>query len=149
MRGDLILYKSQGRLFERFITHFTKGPFVHVSIDLGDGSNIGAHPYGITRERNPRKGFVRIALNEHVHPDDLKFAMRWLWMQVGKKYGWVNIVDSALGVLGLPIYFFQRDHNDCSTLAAKYLIRLNGEWWIDDNPDLVSPNDIARFFNII
>lgn len=150
-KGDIILYKTDGNkwnLAERAIVFFSRGPFVHVSVDCGDGTNIAAHPRGITRENNPIAGYVLVPTSRKACADSFHDAWYYLERQVGKRYGWLQIVDYAFGILGLPIYFFAKDHNDCSTLVAKYLCRLNPDYCFD-NPDLISPNDLARFFKVI
>ena len=151
MKGDIILYRTDGNRWnfaERAIVRFTRGPFVHVSVDCGDGTNIAAHPSGITRDSNPIAGYVLVPTSKKSDAHSFHDAWYYLERQVGKKYGWLNIIDYGLGILGLPVYFFQKDHNDCSTLVAKYLCRLNPDYCFD-NPDLVSPNDLARFFKVI
>lgn len=150
-KGDIILYRTDGNrwnIAERAIVKFTRGPFVHVSIDCGDGYNIAAHPRGITKERNPIYGYVLVPTSQHCEPHAFADAWDYIHRQLGKRYGWFQIIDYAFGILGLPLYFFEKDHNDCSTLVAKYLCRLNPDYCFD-NPDLVSPNDLARFFKII
>jgi uncharacterized protein YycO len=91
---------------------------------------------------------VRGPVAKDVDPHTLDDAINWMHSQVGKPYGWLQIIDYGLGVLGLPIFFFQKNHNDCSTLVAKYLCRVNADDCFDE-PDLISPNDIARRFKVI
>lgn len=43
MRGDVLLWTSDGLPVSRLIALMTDDPYVHVSVDLGDGTDIGAH----------------------------------------------------------------------------------------------------------
>lgn len=149
MRGDLLFYRSTGQWYERFITFFSRGPFVHVSVDMGNGTNISAHPRGVGFELNPPESqIVRVPVSDGVDAHVLEEAIDWLRSQIGKPYGWLQIIDYGLGVLGLPIFFFQRGHNDCSTLVALYLCRI-GDTACPDDANLVSPNDLARRLGIL
>jgi len=42
MRGDVLLWTSDGGLPSRLFELTTRGPYCHVSADLGDGTDIGA-----------------------------------------------------------------------------------------------------------
>jgi uncharacterized protein YycO len=149
MRGDILLFYSSGKLPDRFVAWASKGPFVHVAVDMGNGTNIAAHPRGVGMELNPSENvIVRVPVAKGVDPHVLAEAITWLHDQVGKPYGWFQILDYGLGVLGLPVYFFVKGHNDCSTLVAKYLCRINPDDCFDE-PDLISPNDLARRFHVI
>lgn len=151
MRGDILLFKTDGSLSAWFISKFTHGPFVHVAIDLGDNTEIAAHPRGVSRQDiYLNKGeMVRVPLGERANSFFLERAVGWLESQVGEPYGWVDIIDSALGILGLPIFFFERNHHDCSTLASLFINRLGLDDLYIDTPDLVSPNDLARILHIL
>lgn len=147
--GDILLYQTSGKWYEWFITKFTHGPYVHCAVDLGDGTNISAHPDGISREPNPGTGEV-VSVTTNATPDDLFAAMQWLKYQLGKKYSWLDILSAGLHSIGINLYFGQADHMDCSDLCATYLDLLSGKQEIDfHHLDIVSPNDIARKLGIL
>lgn len=50
MRGDLILYKSSGRWYERLIVKATRGPYVHVAIVVDPLTVIAARTQGILEQ---------------------------------------------------------------------------------------------------
>lgn len=145
MQGDILFFKSDGSLASKLVCFFTKGPFCHVAIDLGDGTEIAAHPKGVSSNYIWANGgeMVRFSLHDKIPPACLNEAIDWLKAQRGKPYGWVDILDYALGILGLPLFFFRRDHHDCSTLASLFINRLCLPEHFIENPDLVSPNDLA------
>lgn len=147
--GDIILYQSDGKWYEWFITHFTHGPYVHCSVDMGDGTNIAAHPGGISREKNTGGEVVSVAAQ--ATPEDLNIAVEWLKNQIGKKYGWLDIISAGLHSIGLNIYLGTTDSMDCSDLCATYLDMLEGtkELIPFHHLDVVSPNDIARRLGIL
>ena len=147
--GDILLYKTGGKWYEWFITKFTKGPYVHCSVDMGDGTNISAHPYGITREGNTgAEEVVNVSSNADI--DDFGLAITWLKHQIGKHYSWLDILSAGLHSIGINLYFGQDDHMDCSDLCATYLDILEGKPEIDyRHLDIVSPNDIARKLGVL
>ena len=150
-RGDLILFKASGNWYQKWITFATHGPYVHVEIDTGDGM-VGAHTKAIEFTANEQVKDTRehVILSVHsTEPDGIEKGIAWLTKQVGKKYGWVDIISNALKFMGFPVYIGEKDHWDCSDLATRYLIHADAASPLGDlanDPGLVSPNDLGRAF---
>lgn len=150
MRGDLILYRSDGSLFDRTIVWATHGPFTHVEIDLGDGTSVGAQDNGIAIHRYI-VGRGAVEVSPKASKADIEAGLRWTLMQVGKKYGWADIFSNGLKILGIPFDISEPGTYDCSDLATRYLIAANAAaplGALANNPGLVSPNDLARAFGV-
>lgn len=148
MRGDILLYRNDGSLPGNVIAFATHGPFIHVEVDMGDGSSIGALHTGIAHyipQRSQKARAVPIALNRPA--DTIETGLAWLNTQVGHSYGWVDIFDQALLWLKMPkLFFFVPGAYDCSDLVARYakIVGWNALGSLADTPGLCSPNDIAR-----
>ena len=147
--GDILLYKSGGSWYEWFITKFTHGPYVHVSVDIGHGLNISAHMKGVTVSDQPGNPEV-VPVARNATPENLHVAVEWLKHQLGKHYGWLDVLSAGLHSLGINLYLGQDDHMDCSDLCATYLDILYGAEVISyKHLDIVSPNDIARKLGVL
>lgn len=150
MRGDVILFRSSGTIYDRAITLATHGPFVHVEIDLGNGELIGAHLDGIVRYKGvPSTNTVSF------HPPasqlDIEYALKWAEMQIGKQYGWTDIISNGLKFLAIHINIGEPGHWDCSDFVTRYLTiaRAAGPLGtLAEDPGLVSPNDLAHAYGL-
>lgn len=151
MRGDVVLFKADPKdPTDRLISLTTKGPFVHVEIDLGNGELIGAHFDGIDRYKGV-PGSNTKSFHPPATPEDIEYAIKWAEMQVGKKYGWTDILSNGFKLLGIPLELGEPGHWDCSDFASRYLVvaRASGPLGrAAENPGLVSPNDIARAYRV-
>lgn len=150
MRGDIVLFKSSGSLFDRLIQWATKGPYVHVEIDLGDGKLIGAHNEGITVSQGNR-GRHTVSFRPPASDLDLEYGCKWAELQAGKQYGWLDIISNGIKVLGIPLEVGTPGRWDCSDYATRYLVVARADRPLGskaNDPGLVSPNDIARAYGV-
>ena len=144
MYGDILLFPSGGTVYEWFVVKFTHGPYTHCAVDLGDGTDISAHPEGVTVEQT-QANVQLVSVASQARPENLGAAMVWLKLQLGKSYGWLDVLSAALHAVGINLYLGQSDHLDCSDLVATYLDILEGKQVIPyHHLDIVSPNDLAR-----
>lgn len=150
--GDILFYRGNGSLASRVIELRTGGPFVHVEVDIGGDSAIGALTSGVSRHTLvPLTESTDVfAVSRYASPGGLHRAVSWLAVQVGAPYGWVDILDA-----GLPswwhVLLVGRRAFDCSHLAAQYLITaglgdLLGTF--ASTPQAISPNDLARLLHV-
>lgn len=153
MRGDIVLCKAtdygNGGWSDKIIAWATKGPWVHVEIDLGNGTYVGAHLNGISQV-DASSYTATQSISPTATTEDIDSAISWVERQIGKQYGWIDILSAGLKFLNFPWFIGQPGHYDCSDFATRYLLiardtkiipRL-GE--LADEPHLVSPNDLAR-----
>lgn len=150
MRGDVVLFLSSGAPHDRLIAWGTKGPFVHVEIDLGNEEFIGEHPNGIVRYRGIRPKSTA-SFTPPASQADIELGLKWAEMQVGKKYGWGDIFSEGLKVLGLAFSFSIPNQWDCSDFVTRYLKVARAAGPLGDaaeNPGTVSPNDLARAYQV-
>jgi len=154
MRGDIVLYKSNGVWYEQMIVKVTQGPYVHVGIDYGDGKVLAALSSGIAFSAySPSPMTTDISLvPEHVKPEGIEAGMLWATAQEGKHYGWVDILYQAVKFLAPnnPFQLVEKDHFDCSDFVSRYLGICGFQFPKDfQDPYANTPNDIARIFGLI
>ncbi len=147
MRGDLLFYQPHA-LIGHLIAKATNGPYCHVAIDQGDGTNLAADWSGIRIYTDPRT-----ATATHLPTfADIEAGFAWLNQQVGRKYGLLDVLDiGARLLLHSSFYVAQPGNYDCSDLATRYLIEAGLADWLGplaQEPHLVSPNDLARRFHL-
>lgn len=161
MRGDVLFWTPGGDTVSRLVADLTHGPFCHVSVDMGDGTDIGAHSDGGVAVRHvpDSRGITRVPivqllisqnLSQREEDARIESAITLLKGEVGDKYGWCNIVNAGLNLLHLPYRINRVDRYDCSSLVTRYLAWV-GVWLGDfsEEPDSVSPNDLARALKVI
>lgn len=148
MRGDILLYRSGGTLRDRIVCAYTRGPFCHCEIDLGDGTTVGAHSEdGITRQpeaRHDRK--VVISLQARTTPERIEAGIVEVSRHLGEPFSWASIADQVLPPSLSTLLFGRRSIYNCANLVALYLAIAGG---LDlpygrRPPMIISPNDIAR-----
>lgn len=148
MRGDLLFWPSDGSLVSRAIALATKGPFVHVSVDLGNGSDIGAEQQGVAQHALPNTDRL-IRWSPAAEAERIEIGIHFLSGEIGNKYGYTNIVNAALKLFGLPYRLARLDRYDCSSLVTRYLEKVGVDTGdLGEEPDSVSPNDLARWLKI-
>jgi len=154
--GDLVLYKSRGRWYERVIAFATKGPYVHVGIVFGANYVLAATAHGIAYDVLPlpvaQKFCTIVPLQLLVTQEQEAQGMAWAREQKGREYGWLDIVYQALKFLAPnnPLRFYIEGHYDCSDFATRYLqhagVALPDAY---SDPYANSPNDLARYFQLL
>jgi hypothetical protein len=155
MRGDILLYFSDGSWPSRLITHFTRGPYSHVAVNMGDGTQIAAETSGVVRSPITQVKTLYIPVSVRAEsPESQHDGLRFLEGEVGNHYGWIDIVNQALKVFGSTVFLGARDQYDCSDLAARYLCITRGPLYealgeAAEEPHMVTPNDIARAAGLI
>lgn len=144
MRGDLLFWPGDPKsLTDRIIRAVTRGPFVHVAVDHGDGWCIGAR----SREGVCEQAIPSGLTSYSPRPFDREPGFHFLHSELGKPYGYSNVVNVVLRTLKLPYRITRLGHYDCSSLVAHYLQHIGED--ISDEPDSLSPNDLARMLGIL
>ena len=153
MRGDLILYKTSGKWYERLITLATHGPFVHVAIMVDETRVIAADTQGIRYDVLPLldRQHALLPLLQYASPVDIERGLAWAMQQTGKEYGWLDIAYQGVKFLAPnnPFRFGEVGHYDCSDLATRYLQHCGVQLPDDYDPYTVTPNDLARWAGIL
>lgn len=154
--GDLIFYPSQGRFYEDIIARVTHGPYVHVAVVADTDTIIAAETWGIKREPYPVPSSaypLTIATPRPSSKEAVDVAFAWLNRQVGRQYGWVDILDQGLRLIGSPLYLGQLHSLDCSDLAACFAALYSNDRelmaMVLDHRQEISPNDLARYYSLI
>lgn len=154
LRGDLVLYRSSGRWYERLITLATKGPWVHVGIVVDPLTVIAARTQGISYEQMPPDDAMHatVSLTGRATPEGIEQGLAWATAQRGREYGWLDIVYQAVKFLWPhnPFRFGIEGHYDCSDFCTRYLIHAQvplPDAMLDTYT--ISPCDIARWAGLI
>jgi hypothetical protein len=147
MRGDILFYYAARRLDDWLIAHFTNGPFCHVAVDLGDGTNIAAMHDGVKIRHNPDES----AFQRYTLPGHIEQGIDYMRSELGNGYGFIDIINQVLRVLHSPIFLSARDQYDCSDLVARYVLVTGGLnlGEMGEEPHMVTPNDLARAAGLI
>lgn len=122
--GDLLLYRSSGSLSGRIIAWRSGSPtaYVHCDIALGDGTSIEALSTGVARVPGHNLT-LRDVYPTGAHCTRLADGVDWLKSQVGRHYGWCDIVNAAISlVLPNGPFLMQPNTFDCSDLCVRFLI---------------------------
>jgi hypothetical protein len=164
MRGDFVLYRgSKTNPFEAAIMYFSKGPFCHTEIDMGDGTFIGEHGKGLTRHSSDRVGvlvspFGRIITNQQ--DAGIEAGLAWVEQMYAEdvknnethEYGWWDLISAAAKFVGLHIILRLKVGDwDCSDFVTRYLVVAGAAGPLGtaaETPETVSPNDLGRAFNV-
>lgn len=154
IRGNLILYKSSGTWYERIITFATKGPWVHVAIVIDADTVIAARSNGIRYEAMPPDNDMHatIPLDGRATPEGIEQGLEWAAKQLGDGYSWADIVYQGVKLVwpGNPLRFYIAGRFDCSEYATRYLLQAGVVLPpAFDDPETVTPNDLARWAGVL
>lgn len=162
MSGNIILFKNSGSIIDNVISFATHGPYVHTSIVVNaSGKTVEATRQGIQYNTLPldKTRYVMVSLLAPPQPMEqssweasIQRGIQWACSCVGKEYGWLDIVDQAFNFLypGNTIQLVDNAHYDCSDFVCRYLLAIG--YPLPEkmqSPYAVSPNDLARFFQIL
>lgn len=146
MRGDILFWPAGNSLSDRVISWFTKGPFVHVAVDMGDGTEISAHSEdGIRRRPIPNRDDLTVySIGGYA---ETLWGTMFLKEQIGKRYGFANVLNAILKRVRIPWRVFHVNRYDCSSLVAHYLEHCRID--LSDDDEAISPNDLARGLGLL
>ena len=151
MRGDILLYRSGGSLKDRVVCWYTRGPYCHCEIDLGDGTSVGAHSEdGISRRSWAIVDrIVAVSLHERTTPERIEVGIAWVMGHVGEPFSWASIAAHVLPRWLAFRLFGRQCVYDCANLVAGYLAIVDGRTLPPGRTGavIVSPNDIAEALN--
>src|SRR5216684_4276800 len=151
MRGDVVLFKSNGSFTDRLISWGTHGPYVHVEIDLGNGKFLGSQEKGVNIH-GFEKGRDTEVFSPKVSKTNLELGLAWATRQVNDPYSYLDNVADALGFLGWRVILGQQGTYNCSNFVAHYLVAAEAEeplGKLADSLETISRNDLARAFGIL
>lgn len=153
MRGDILLMKSGGSARDRVVALFSRGPFVHVEVDLGDGTTIGSHAEDGVSYRPWRFAdrIVTIPMRDRAPAERIEAGIQWMQAQLGHQFSWASIADQALPE-SLSTFLLGRESiYNCANLVARYVEITGGlDLSVGKRPPMIlSPNDIARAVGLL
>lgn len=154
--GDLRFYHGDGSPADTLIADATGGPsasqaYVHVEIDLGDGTSIGELLGGLQHYPTPDEPAGRVTLwptSAHTDPATLAAALLWARDEATQRlgYGWEDIANAGLRVLapGAPA-IAEANAWDCSDFVTRFLLqaRVALPFALASEPHCVTPEGLA------
>jgi hypothetical protein len=164
MRGDFVLYEKKPNDLADAVVSWGSGggKFVHVEIDLGDGTFIGEHGKGlISHPRDAGRGAVFVSPKSN-SATGIEKGLAWVQFVKAEQekshgeaheYGWLDIAADAFKTLGVTVILRKEGEWDCSHFVALYL-RVAGAdaplvaLGLMKNPETISPNDLAKAFGV-
>lgn len=164
MRGDFILWEAQGgNLGDAIISRIgvPHGPYVHVSLDMGNGLYVEEHGAGLGKAAYQwHRGHVSVNPKVRVPNADIEAGMAWVEAQYEEAvhnqtthlYGWLDIADEAFKAFGKSVLLRQRGAWDCSHFCTLYLIHAGAAGPLGklaETPELVAPNDLGIAFGVM
>lgn len=163
MRGDFVLYEKKPHdLADWLVSWGTKGRFVHVEIDLGDGTFIGEHGKGlISHPQDAGRGCIFVSPKSN-SATGIEKGLAWVETVKAEQeashgkaheYGWLDIVSDAFKTLGANVILGKPGEWDCSHFVALYLQIAGADAPLQSqglmkHPETISPNDLARAFGV-
>lgn len=117
--GDIAFYVSHGSVIDQAIVLRTGSKYVHVAIFESQGSTVAATSGGITRQ-HPGNEYAIWRPPTGYDQDRLTAALAWLDGEVGKAYGYADIVNQVLLLSDRNPILLDKSE-DCSVLATKFL----------------------------
>jgi hypothetical protein len=154
-RGDIILYRSSGKWYERAIVLATGGPYIHVAIATSDKQVIAAGSRGISYfpfSYDAKIHTIVSLVPEHATQIGIETGLKWAIAQAGKRYSWIDIFYQAVKFLNPnnKLRFYYEGEYDCSDFASRYLMAAGVQLLeIYQDPYANSPCDIARIFSLL
>lgn len=122
--GDLLFYSGAwNNPMDAAIMARTHSPYVHVAVVFDAISNtiISARTGGITADKSYGSYSVLARTSTLIHETGrLKAALDWLATKVGQPYGWADIANQGLLLLGKDPILLDKSY-DCSHLACDFL----------------------------
>lgn len=151
--GDLIFFPSRGRWYERIIAQVTHGRYVHVAVAVDAEHVIAAETWGITHQLLPPEPVALTVFPlTPASKEAASAGLGWLQRQVGRSYGWMDILDQLLRLLGIPLYIGLTHSLDCSDLAACFAALYTNDRTLMaavlDHRQEIAPNDLARYYHL-
>lgn len=169
MRGDFILWEAQaGNVGDALISTvgIPHGPYVHVSIDMGNGLYVEEHGAGLGKAAYQwHRGHTNVDPRLLVPNADIEAGLAWVEEQYEQAvknqsthlYGWGDVFDEALKVFGLSLpginkLVHGKNAWDCSHFCTLYLIHAGAAGPLGklaETPELVAPNDLGIAFHVM
>lgn len=127
---------------------------MHVAVVDRDGEHlIAALTRGITRTALPFGPDAIYTQTHALKAEKSDDAFAWLEQQIGKQYGWSDILDQGLRLLRSPFYLSRPNALDCSDLAACFAALYTGDdklmAMVMNERQLIAPNDLARYYGLL
>jgi hypothetical protein len=145
-KGDIILYRGEYRsLTSALIMEFTRSPYSHADIYVGDGWCISAERYGLSLEDHCNTEFIDLLrLKSGLSREQRAIVLEKAYQSLAKPYEY-------LGLLGFPFgsekAAARRSANQayiCSEVTA-WCYKEAGIDLIQDRPEAIeAPADLAR-----
>jgi cell wall-associated NlpC family hydrolase len=145
-KGDIILYRGQYSSFtSALIMEFTRSPYSHVEIYIGDGWSISAEAYGISLEDHCNTGFIDIMRSKEVlSREKLGNILQRAYESLSKPYEYLGLIGFPFGSEKAAARRSANEAYICSEVTA-WCYQKAGIDLIENKPEAIeAPADLAN-----
>lgn len=147
--GDILFYgQGNGDVADKLIRDWTNSPLVHVAIALSDVEKVEALAHGVVRTPIMEED-VAAHWQFQTQGGSLANGLHWLTAQIGRMYGWGDILDALLWKFEHNVAI-DTQHFDCSSLATEFLLKCGGVPGLEGvtDPHVITPARLAELLRV-
>ena len=145
-KGDIILYRGEYRSFtSALIMEFTRSPYSHAEIYVGDGWSISAERYGISLEDHCNSGFIDIMRSKGgLSREQRGIVLEKAYQSLAKPYEYIGLIGFPFGGENAAARRSANQAYICSEVTA-WCYKEAGIDLIADKPEAIeAPADLAK-----
>jgi hypothetical protein len=145
-KGDIILYRGQYSSFtSALIMEFTRSPYSHAEIYVGDGWSISAEAYGISLEDHCNTGFIDIMRVEGgLSREQRGVVLEKAYQSLAKPYEYLGLIGFPFGSEKAAARRSANQAYICSEVTA-WCYKEAGFDLIKNRPEAIeAPADLAK-----
>lgn len=145
-KGDIILYRGEYKSFtSALIMEFTRSPYSHVEIYIGDGWSISAEAYGISLEDHCNTAFIDIMrLKGGLSRETRGIVLEKAYQSLAKPYEYLGLIGFPFGSEKAAARRSANQAYICSEVTA-WCYKEAGIDLIDNKPEAIeAPVDLSK-----
>lgn len=145
-KGDIILYRGEYKSFtSALIMEFTRSPYSHAEIYVGDGWSISAEAYGLSLEDHCNTGFIDIMrLEGGLSREQRGIVLEKAYQSLAKPYEYLGLIGFPFGSEKAAARRSANQAYICSEVTA-WCYKEAGIDLIKNRPEAIeAPADLAK-----
>ena len=145
-KGDVLLYRGEYASFtSALIMEFTRSPYSHVEVYMGDGWTVSAEAYGLTFQDHCNTAFIDIMrLKSGLTRQQRGIVMESAYRSLAKPYEYLGLIGFPFGGEKAAVRRSSNEAYICSEVVA-WCYKEAGIDLVEDRPEAIeAPADIAH-----
>ena len=145
-KGDVLLYRGEYASFtSALIMEFTRSPYSHVEVYMGDGWTVSAEAYGLTFQDHCNNAFIDIMrLKSGLTRQQRGIVMESAYRSLAKPYEYLGLIGFPFGGEKAAVRRSSNEAYICSEVVA-WCYKEAGIDLVEDRPEAIeAPADIAH-----